>query len=72
MFTCMLGCYVASTQYPDLLESAGNVAGQMHEDKECPFSGVTSCGRGWRKVPESDAVGSLVVPMTAEGKPWVY
>ena len=26
----------------------------MHRDKECPFSGVTSSGRVWRKVPESD------------------
>ena len=24
-------------------------------DKECPFSGVTTFGRVWRKVPESDA-----------------
>ena len=23
-------------------------------DKECPFSGVSNSGRGWRKVPESD------------------
>ena len=30
-------------------------AGQLGGDKECPFSGVTSSGRVWRKVPESDA-----------------
>ena len=29
--------------------------GQLREDKECPFSGVTNSGRVWRKVPESDA-----------------
>ena len=33
---------------------------QLRGDKEiyntyCPFSGVTSSGRVWRKVPESDA-----------------
>ena len=27
----------------------------MRGEKECPFSGVTSSGRVWRKVPESDA-----------------
>ena len=32
-----------------------SVAGQLHGDKECPFSGVTKSGRVWRKVPESDA-----------------
>ena len=26
----------------------------MRGEKECPFSGVTSSGRVWRKVPESD------------------
>ena len=29
----------------------------------CPFSGVTSCGRVWRKVPESDA-RSVGLPQT--------
>ena len=24
----------------------------MRGEKECHFSGVTSCGRVWRKVPE--------------------
>ena len=37
------------------LEGADHVAGQLHGDKECPFSGVTKSGRVWRKVPESDA-----------------
>ena len=31
------------------------MSGQLHRDKECPFSGVTSSGRVWRKVPERDA-----------------
>ena len=38
-----------------LSEGADRVAGQLRGDKECPFSGVTKCGRVWRKVPESDA-----------------
>ena len=41
-------------QYPDFSEGADRV-GQLHGDKECPFSGVTKSGRVWRKVPESDA-----------------
>ena len=41
--------------YPDLWEGADSVGGQLHGDKECPFSGVTNSGRVWRKVPESDA-----------------
>ena len=44
-----------SYQYPNLSEGADRVAGQLHEDKECPFSGVTNSGRVWRKVPESKA-----------------
>ena len=44
-----------SYQYPNLLEGADRVGGQLHGDKECPFSGVTKSGRVWRKVPESDA-----------------
>ena len=30
---------------PNLLEDAYSGSGQMHGDKECPFSGVTSSGR---------------------------
>ena len=37
------------------MEGAGHVGGQLRGDKECPFSGVTKCGRVWRKLPESDA-----------------
>ena len=32
-----------------------HIGGQLHGDKECPFSGVTNSGRVWRKVPDSDA-----------------
>jgi len=35
--------------------AADHVGGQLRGDKECPFSGVTSSGRIWRKVSESDA-----------------
>ena len=44
-----------SYQYPNFLEGADRVGGQLCRDKECPFSGVTKSGRVWRKVPESDA-----------------
>ena len=44
-----------SCQYPHLSEGADMVGGQLREDGECPFSGVTSSGRVWRKVSESDA-----------------
>ena len=49
--------YDASTfvLVPNLSEGADSVGGQLRGDKECPFSGVTSSGRVWRKVPESDA-----------------
>ena len=36
--------------YPTLLEGADSVGGQLRGDKRCPFSGVTSSGRVWRKV----------------------
>ena len=44
-----------SYYYPNLSEGADHVGGQLRGDKECPFSGVTKCGRVWREVPESDA-----------------
>ena len=57
MFTFMLRCYVASTViistqafWRALTES---VDWELHRDKECPFSGVTSSGRVWRKVLEN-------------------
>ena len=55
-----LGCF-QSYQYPNLSEGTGHVGGQLCGDKECSFSGVTKCGRVWRKVPESDArsVGTI-------------
>ena len=52
MFTCVLG---HSYQYPNLSEGADRVGGQLRGDKQGPFSGVTKSGRGWRKMPESDA-----------------
>ena len=36
---------------------------------ECPFSGVTSSGRVWRKVPESDA-RSVRVPLLWRNQFW--
>ena len=58
--SCLRACLGArllpqSYQYPNLLEGAGRVGGQLRGDKECPFNGVTKSGRVWRKVPESDA-----------------
>ena len=52
-----------SYQYRNLSEGADRVGGQLHEDKKCPFSGVTKSGRVWRKMPESGArsVGGLVL-----------
>ena len=44
-----------SYQYSNLSEGADRVAGQLHGDKERPFSGVTKSGRVWRKLRESDA-----------------
>ena len=51
--------------FPNLSEGAESVGGQSpvldkkkkkkKEKKECPFSGVASSGRVWRKRPESDA-----------------
>ena len=45
MFTWVLGRYVAVTVlYPNLLEAADRVGGQLHGDNECPLSGVTKSG----------------------------
>ena len=56
MFTWVLRRYVASTDIlvPKPLKGADHVNGQVHRDKECPFSGIPNSGRVWRKVPESD------------------
>ena len=63
--SCLRACFGArlllqSYQYPNLSEGTDHVGGQLHGDKECPFSGVTKSGRVWRRVPESDvqSVGS--------------
>ena len=58
--SCLSACLGArllpqSYQYPNLLEGADYVSGQLHRDKEYPFNGVTKSGRVWRKVWESDA-----------------
>ena len=50
MFTCVLGRHVAST-----VLSVSKPSKQLYGDKECLLNGVTSSGRVWRKVPESDA-----------------
>ena len=67
MFTCVLGRYVASTVLSVPPKPFG---GQLHGDKECPFSGVTSSGRVWKQVSESNArselyIGSLGAPTPA-------
>ena len=46
-----------SYQYPNLSEGADHVGGQLHGDKECPFSGVTKSDRVWKKVLESSGQG---------------
>ena len=42
-----------SYYYPNLSKGADHIGGQLHGDKECPFSGITKSGRLWRKVLES-------------------
>jgi len=41
-------------EWPNLSEGTGSVSGQLHGDRKCPFSGITSFGRDWRKVLESN------------------
>ena len=58
--SCLRGCLGARLlpqcyYYPNLLEGTDCIGGQLHGDKEYPFSGVTNSGRVWRKVPESGA-----------------
>ena len=54
MHAWALGCF-QSYWYPNLSEGTDRVGGQLHGDKECPFSGVTKSGRVLKKVPESGA-----------------
>ena len=58
MFTCVPGRYVAFMVLlvPKPLGGADSIGGQLCGDRESPFSGVTSSGRVWREVPESDAL----------------
>ena len=58
--SCLCACFGTrllpqSYQCPNLSEGTDHVGGQLHGDKECPFSGITKSSRVWRKVPESDA-----------------
>ena len=51
--SCLRACLGArllpqSYQYSDLLEGADCIGGQLREDKECPFSGVTKSEFGGR------------------------
>ena len=51
-----LCCFHSLISTQTFLEGADSVGGQLRGDKECPFSGVTSSGRVWRKVPGDDAL----------------
>ena len=60
--SCSRACFNAtlipqSCQDPNLLDGADHVGGQLHGDKECPFSGVTNSGRVWGKELDSEAWG---------------
>ena len=50
-----LGCFYSHISTRTFRRALTASLGQLRGDKECPFSGVTSCGRVWRKVLESDA-----------------
>ena len=52
MFRCVLGRYVASIVL--LVPKPFGGRWQPRGDNEWPLSGVTSCGRVWRKVPGCD------------------
>ena len=64
MFTCVLGHYVASTilLVPKPSMGADRSGGQL-----CLVSGVTSSGRVWMKVPESDARSVGHAPWYSDG-----
>ena len=62
-----------SVQYPGWCISCLHdcVGGQLHGNKECPFSGVTNSGRVWRKVLESNARSvprTLYTPITVNAR----
>ena len=50
-----LGCFRSLISTRTFSEGADRVAGQLRGDKEVPFSGETTSGRVWRKVPKRDA-----------------
>ena len=61
---CVRACFdiallSQSYYYLNLSELSNSVGGQLHGDKECPFRDVTTSGRVWRKVPESEAWGVM-------------
>ena len=58
MLTCVLGRYVASTDFQSFRRTLTASMDGCAEIIECPFSGVTNSGRVWRKVPESDALST--------------
>ena len=61
--SCLRGCLGTTViLVSELSEGADRVVGQLHGNKEWPFSGVTKYGRVWRKVPESDARSVRKVP----------
>ena len=66
MFTWVLGRYVASTVLLLTFRRAltASVDSCPEINIECLFRGVTSSGRVWRKMPESDArsVHALCLP----------
>ena len=69
--SCFRACFGArllpqSYQCSNLSEGADRVGGQLRGDKECPFTGVNKSGRVWRKVPESDARGSVTTHRNIE------
>ena len=66
VFTCVLGRYVASTALLVPEPFGGRWPHRRTAARRwrvSPFSGVTSSGRVWRKVPESDAgsVGNWLI-----------
>ena len=69
--SCLHACFDAvllsrSYWYPNLSGGADSVGGQLRGDEDSPVSGVTSSGRIWRKVPESDAQSVCFHPSTEQ------
>ena len=60
----MPGRYIASTVLlvPKLSEVGGSVGGQLRGDEECPFRGVTGCGRVSGESAGKRMLGVRAVP----------